>query len=330
MKNLNINKTYLVTGAVGFIGMHLSSKLLSLGCKVIGIDNINDYYDTNLKYTRLNILEKHEKFEFYREDLVNKELLEKIFNESKIDIVIHLAAQAGVRYSLDNPDAYIHSNILGFINILEVCRTYKVEHLLYASSSSVYGANTKIPFATEDIVDRPVSLYAATKKSGELMAYAYSHLFNIPTTGLRFFTVYGPYGRPDMAYFSFTKNIIEGKAIKVFNNGDMYRDFTYIDDIIDAILKLIPNSSALDKTPPYNIYNVGNNKPEKLLDFIKCIENALGREAIKEYLPMQAGDVERTYADISGLNKDIAFQPSTSINEGIDKFVKWYKEWQIV
>ncbi|MET3319935.1 UNVERIFIED_ORG: UDP-glucuronate 4-epimerase [Peribacillus simplex] len=329
--NLNLNsidnkKTFLVTGAAGFIGMHLSKKLLELGCKVIGYDNINDYYDVNLKYSRLNILNQFDNFVFHKADLVDKEYLDKLFEVNDIDIVINLAAQAGVRYSIENPDAYIQSNIIGFFNILEMCRQHRVKHLLYASSSSVYGANKKIPFSIEDKVDNPVSLYAATKKSNELMAHTYSHLYKIPSTGLRFFTVYGPYGRPDMAYFSFTKSIMEGKPIKVFNNGDMYRDFTYIDDIVDGIMRLIENSPVLiNKELPYKIYNIGNNKPEKLMDFIQAIENAVGKNAVKEYYPMQPGDVFQTYADVSDLINDIGFKPNTSIRKGITSFVEWYK-----
>ncbi|WP_120341939.1 NAD-dependent epimerase [Bacillus wiedmannii] len=326
LKNVDSKKTYLITGAAGFIGMHLSKKLLEMGCKVIGYDNLNDYYDISLKESRLNILNQYDNFTFHKADLTDKEYLEKLFNENNIHIVVNLAAQAGVRYSIENPDAYIQSNVVGFLNILEMCRHHKVEHLLYASSSSVYGANKKIPFSTEDQVDNPVSLYAATKKSNELMAHTYSHLYNVPTTGLRFFTVYGPYGRPDMAYFSFTKAITEGKPIKVFNEGDMYRDFTYIDDIVDGIIKLLENSPVLNnKELPYKVYNIGNNKPVKLLDFIQAIESAVGKEAVKEYYPMQPGDVYQTYADVSDLINDVGFKPDTPIQEGINKFVDWFK-----
>ncbi|CQR57847.1 NAD-dependent epimerase [Paenibacillus riograndensis] len=326
LKPIDNTKTYLITGAAGFIGMHLSLRLLRLGCNVIGFDNINEYYDVNLKYERLSLLQKYDNFVFHKADLIDKEYLEQMFTDTEIDIVINLAAQAGVRYSLENPDTYIQSNIVGFLNILEMCRHHNVEHLIYASSSSVYGANEKIPFSTDDMVDRPVSLYAATKKSSELMAHTYSHLFSIPTTGLRFFTVYGPYGRPDMAYFSFTKAIIEGEPIKIFNNGDMYRDFTYIDDIIDGILRLVDNSPALTMIPPYKIYNIGNNKPEKLMDFIEVIEKAVGKEAVKEYYPMQPGDVYQTYADVNDLINDVGFKPNTPILDGILKFVEWYKK----
>ncbi|MGN4484076.1 NAD-dependent epimerase [Bacillus cereus group sp. MYBK5-1] len=326
LKHVDPKKTYLITGAAGFIGMHLSKQLLEMGCKVIGYDNLNDYYEVSLKESRLNILNQYEKFTFHKADLTDKEYLERLFVENEINIVINLAAQAGVRYSIENPDAYIQSNVVGFLNILEMCRHHKVEHLLYASSSSVYGANKKIPFSTEDQVDNPVSLYAATKKSNELMAHTYSHLYNVPTTGLRFFTVYGPYGRPDMAYFSFTKAITEGKSIKVFNEGDMYRDFTYIDDIVDGIIKLLENSPVLNnKELPYKVYNIGNNKPVKLLDFIQAIESAVGKEAVKEYYPMQPGDVYQTYADVSDLISDVGFKPDTPIQDGISEFVKWYK-----
>ncbi|MBG9582136.1 NAD-dependent epimerase [Bacillus thuringiensis] len=328
LKHVDPKKTYLITGAAGFIGMHLSKQLLEMGCKVIGYDNLNDYYEVSLKESRLNILNQYEKFKFHKADLTDKEYLERLFVENEINIVINLAAQAGVRYSIENPDAYIQSNVVGFLNILEMCRHHKIEHLLYASSSSVYGANKKIPFSTEDQVDNPVSLYAATKKSNELMAHTYSHLYKIPTTGLRFFTVYGPYGRPDMAYFSFTKAIMDGNPIKVFNNGDMYRDFTYIDDIVDGITKLLENSPVLNnKELPYKLYNIGNNKPEKLLNFIQAIENAVGKKAIKEFYPMQPGDVYQTYADVSDLINDVGFKPDTSIETGISKFFEWFKQY---
>lgn len=328
LKPVDVKKTYLVTGAAGFIGMHLSQRLLELDCTVIGLDNLNDYYDVQLKYARLDILKKYDGFNFYKVDIAEKEALTAIFNENNIDVVINLAAQAGVRYSIENPDAYIQSNIVGFLNILENCRYYPVKHLMYASSSSVYGANKKVPFATEDRVDNPVSLYAATKKSNELMAYSYSHLYKIPATGLRFFTVYGPYGRPDMAYYSFTKAIMENRPIRVFNNGDMYRDFTYIDDIISGILPLMENSPVLTmKNLPYKIYNIGNNRPEKLMEFIKAIENAVGKKAIKEFYPMQPGDVYQTYADVTDLVRDVGFKPNTPIGEGIRRFVEWYKTY---
>ncbi|MDF9761360.1 UDP-glucuronate 4-epimerase [Peribacillus simplex] len=329
----------LVTGAAGFIGFHLTKRLLTLDINVIGVDNINDYYDVILKNNRLKILKENPDFEFHKLDLSNKEKLNQLFKDRTIDIVINLAAQAGVRYSIDNPDSYVKSNLVGFVNILEVCRQNNVKHLIYASSSSVYGANTNIPFSTKDPVDHPVSLYAATKKSNELMAHTYSHLYNIPTTGLRFFTVYGPWGRPDMAYYSFTKNIIEEKTIKVFNNGDMRRDFTYIDDIVEGIIRLldkppvyntgwdrahpVPSSSYA----PYKIYNIGNNKPIKLMDFIITLEKLIGKKAKIEFLPMQPGDVKETYADIADLHADVGFYPSTTIEEGLTHFVNWYKKY---
>ncbi len=328
LKPVDDKKIYLVTGAAGFIGMHLSKRLLELGCIVIGLDNLNDYYDVKLKCARLDVLKKYERFTFCKIDLAEKGHLEDLFTKNSIGVVINLAAQAGVRYSIENPEAYIQSNIVGFFNILEICRRHPVKHLLYASSSSVYGANKKVPFATEDRVDYPVSLYAATKKSNELMAYTYSHLYQIPATGLRFFTVYGPYGRPDMAYFSFTKEIMEDKPIRVFNNGDMYRDFTYIDDVVSGVLSLIEKSPVLTmEGEPYKIYNIGNNRPEKLLDFIVAIEKAVGKKAVKEFYPMQPGDVYQTYADVTDLMEDVGFKPNTPIGKGISRFVAWYKEF---
>lgn len=329
----------LVTGAAGFIGFHLTKRLLALDNKVIGVDNINDYYDVILKNNRLKILEENPDFQFHKMDLSNKEKLNQLFKDRTIDIVINLAAQAGVRYSIENPDSYVNSNLVGFVNILEVCRHNNVKHLIYASSSSVYGANTNIPFSTKDPVDHPVSLYAATKKSNELMAHTYSHLYNIPTTGLRFFTVYGPWGRPDMAYYSFTKNIIEENTIKVFNNGDMRRDFTYIDDIVEGIVRLLDkppihttgwdraNPDSSSSYAPYKIYNIGNNKPIKLMDFINTLEKLIGKKAKVEFLPMQPGDVKETYADIADLHADVGFHPSTTIEEGLAHFVNWYKKY---
>ncbi|WP_100400329.1 NAD-dependent epimerase [Bacillus sp. FJAT-44742] len=329
----------LVTGVVGFIGMHLSKALLEKGHCIIGYDNVNDYYDTQLKKQRLQTLQPFKFFTFYEADLANREALNDCCETENIDIVINLAAQAGVRYSLENPRAYVDSNLVGFVNILEACRHNNVKHLIYASSSSVYGANVKMPFSTSDEVNHPVSLYAATKKSNELMAHTYSHLYNIPTTGLRFFTVYGPYGRPDMAYYSFTKNIVEGKPIKVFNNGEMMRDFTYIDDIVDGIVRLLDKPPKADEAwdrenpdpsssyAPYKVYNIGNNQPVKLMDFIQSLEKHLGIEAKKEFLPMQPGDVEATYADIDDLQNATGFKPSTTIDEGLKKFVDWYKEY---
>lgn len=329
----------LVTGAVGFIGYHLSTLLIKKGYKVIGIDNMNDYYDVNLKEGRLSLLKKDEDFIFYKMDLMDKEDIDGLFDRYKFDYVVNLAAQAGVRYSIINPYAYVDSNLVGFVNILEACRNHPVKHLLYASSSSVYGGNKAAPFSTNHNVDHPVSLYAATKKANELMAHTYSHLYKIPTTGLRFFTVYGPWGRPDMAYFSFTDAIISGKSIKVFNNGNMERDFTYIDDIVEGIYKLIPlvpkGDHDWDETKdnlsssfaPYKIYNIGNNQPVQLEKFISVIEGILGKKAEKIYMDMQQGDVLRTYADVSDLEKDINFKPSTTIEEGMEKFVEWYKSF---
>lgn len=329
----------LITGSSGFIGFHLSNLLLSKGFDIVGIDNMNDYYDVQLKKSRLSLLEKKEKFHFYQIDLVDRDKINELFEREKFDYVINLAAQAGVRYSITNPYSYIDSNIIGFINILEACRNYPVKHLIYASSSSVYGGNSVTPFSTEHNVDHPVSLYAATKKSNELMAHTYSHLYNIPTTGLRFFTVYGPWGRPDMAYFSFAKDILEGKEIKVFNHGKMERDFTYIDDITMGIYKLIEKApeknskwneienNLSESFAPYKIFNIGNNNPVKLMDFIRVLEEKIGKEANKVYMEMQDGDVLKTYADISDLEKAINFKPSTSIEDGLEKFAKWYKEY---
>jgi UDP-glucuronate 4-epimerase len=326
----------LVTGAAGFIGYHLSKRLLAENYHVIGVDNLNNYYDVRLKKERLKLLESNENFTFYKVDLANQESLNEIFEKHTIPVVINLAAQAGVRYSLTHPHSYVHSNLVGFVNILEACRHYQVEHLLYASSSSVYGANTKTPFSTQDSVDHPVSIYAATKKANELMAHTYSHLFNMPTTGLRFFTVYGPWGRPDMAYYSFTKDIIEGNTIQVYNNGDMRRDFTYIDDIVEGIVKLIdypptPDSSRdIDPSTshaPYKIYNIGNNSPVRLMDFINTLETIIGKKAEIEFLPMQPGDVKETYADITDLQEAAGFSPATPLEIGLGHFVEWYKKY---
>lgn len=330
MKKYNLldrNKVILVTGAAGFIGFHISKQLLEKGVKIIGYDNINEYYDVRLKYARLDILNQYEDFTFIKGDLADKDKVNDLFETYRPEIVVNLAAQAGVRYSIENPQAYMDSNIIGFFNILEACRHYTVEHLVYASSSSVYGANKTIPFSTDDKVDSPVSLYAATKKSNELMAYCYSKLYSIPSTGLRLFTVYGPYGRPDMAYFSFTDRIMSGKSIKIFNNGDMHRDFTYIDDIVEGIERLLCNPPKKDENGvQHKVYNIGNNKPEKLMDFIQTLENCLGIVAEKEYYPMQPGDVYQTYADVTDLMDDFDFKPDTSIEEGLRNFVKWYKK----
>ncbi len=321
-------KIILVTGGAGFIGYHLSKQLLEYDCTVIGYDNLNDYYEVQLKYDRLKDLEGREGYTFIKGDLADKETLGKLFQEYSFDIVVNLGAQAGVRYSIDNPDAYMSSNMVGFYNILECCRHYPVEHLVYASSSSVYGANKKVPFSVEDKVDYPVSLYAATKKSNELMAHCYSKLYGIPATGLRFFTVYGPFGRPDMAYFKFAKKIMNGETIQIYNNGDMMRDFTYIDDIVKGIANILPNPpEEIETGAKYKVYNIGNNKPEKLMDYIQTLEKHLGREAKKEFLPMQPGDVYQTYADVSDLMHNFNFKPSTSIDEGLSKFVTWFKEY---
>ena len=321
-------KIILVTGGAGFIGYHLSKQLLEYDCTVIGYDNLNDYYEVQLKYDRLKDLEGREGYTFIKGDLADKETLGKLFQEYSFDIVVNLGAQAGVRYSIDNPDAYMSSNMVGFYNILECCRHYPVEHLVYASSSSVYGANKKVPFSVEDKVDYPVSLYAATKKSNELMAHCYSKLYGISATGLRFFTVYGPFGRPDMAYFKFAKKIMNGETIQIYNNGDMMRDFTYIDDIVKGIANILPNPpEEIETGAKYKVYNIGNNKPEKLMDYIQTLEKHLGREAKKEFLPMQPGDVYQTYADVSDLMHDFNFKPSTSIDEGLGKFVTWFKEY---
>ncbi len=340
-----INKTILVTGAAGFIGFYLSKRLLeeNKNVKIIGLDSVNDYYDVSLKEYRLNILSKYNNFTFIKGNLADKELINKIFEEFKPSIVVNLAAQAGVRYSIDHPDVYIESNIIGFYNILEACRYNPVEHLVYASSSSVYGGNSKIPFSTEDKVDNPVSLYAATKKSNELLAHCYSKLYNIPSTGLRFFTVYGPAGRPDMAYFGFTNKLIKGETIKIFNYGNCKRDFTYIDDIVEGIIRVMQGAPKKENgkdglpLPPYAVYNIGNNNPENLLEFVKILQEELisagvlkqdyDFEAHKELVPMQPGDVPITYADTIPLENDFGFRPNTSLREGLRKFAEWYKEF---
>lgn len=328
MKVDDYKKAVLITGSAGFIGFHLAKKLLDFGMTVIGLDNMNTYYDVSLKKSRLEILEDEQNYQFLLADLTDKNKLENIFKDFQPVIVINLAAQAGVRYSIENPEAYIQSNIIGFFNVLECCRTFQVEHLVYASSSSVYGANKKIPFSTEDNVDKPVSLYAATKKSNELLAYSYSNLYHIPATGLRFFTVYGPYGRPDMAYFSFAQKIKNGETIKVYNNGDMYRDFTYIDDIVEGIVNVMGTPPLPDENDTrHKVYNIGNNSPVKLMDFIQILEECLEKEAKKEFLPMQKGDVYQTYADISGLVRDFNFKPSTLLKDGLMKFTEWYLQW---
>jgi len=334
----------LVTGAAGFIGAFLCKRLLeATNDEVVGLDNLNDYYDVSLKEARLEMLKPLKKFKFIKGDISDKAFIDKLFDEFKFDIVVNLAAQAGVRYSIDHPDVYISSNIIGFYNILEACRYHPVKHLVYASSSSVYGGNTKVPFSTDDKVDNPVSLYAATKKSNELLAHAYSKLYNIPTTGLRFFTVYGPMGRPDMAYFSFTNKLIKGETIEIFNYGNCKRDFTYVDDIVEGVIRVMDKAPEKKNgedglpIPPYKIYNIGNNNPENLLDFVQILsEELVGAgvlpkdydfESHKKLVSMQKGDVPITYADTSDLEKDFGYKPSTSLRNGLRKFSKWYKDY---
>ncbi|MCH3918203.1 MAG: NAD-dependent epimerase/dehydratase family protein [Spirochaetia bacterium] len=330
-----MNRTILITGAAGFIGFHVAKALLEQDkdIAVIGYDNVNDYYDPSLKEDRLRLLAPYANFTFIRADLADKDKVDETFKTYRPSIVLNLAAQAGVRYSITNPDAYIQSNIIGFYNILEACRhslkgEVPVEHLVYASSSSVYGLNSKVPFSTEDKVDQPVSLYAATKKSNELLAHAYTHLYHFPTTGLRFFTVYGPWGRPDMAYFKFTNRIVKGEPVQIYNYGDMWRDFTYIDDIVKGILSILPHPPVANSNGGrYKVYNIGNNKPEKIMDYFKVLEDSLEMKMKVEFLPMQPGDVYKTYADVDDLIKDFGFKPSTTIEEGLAKFVAWYKEY---
>ena len=329
----------LITGAAGFIGFGLAARLLDRGDTVYGIDNLNNYYDVNLKKARLEKLSTREKFSFEKLDIADRAGMESLFARNKFDAVMNLAAQAGVRYSIENPHVYIESNIVGFCNILEGCRHSKVGHLVFASSSSVYGANTRLPFSEHDNIDHPISLYAATKKANELMAHTYAHLYGLPTTGLRFFTVYGPWGRPDMALFKFTKNILEGKAIEVFNNGNMIRDFTYVDDIVEGVVRVMDrpaepdpawNSAAPDPArsrAPYRIYNIGNNKPVQLMRYIEVLERALGKKAQIEMLPMQPGDVPATTADVSALESDIGYRPKTTVEEGVPRFVEWYRRY---
>jgi UDP-glucuronate 4-epimerase len=333
----DINKKYLVTGAAGFIGAFLTKSLLTQGCCVVGLDSINDYYDVNLKLARLKMLEHFNRFTFVKEDISDKYSLDKTFKEYVPDIVINLAAQAGVRYSTENPYSYVQSNIIGFFNILESCRQYPVEHFVYASSSSVYGSNKKVPFEESDLTDQPVSFYAATKKSNEVMAHAYSSLYRIPSTGLRFFTVYGPMGRPDMAYFGFSEKFFKGEPIKIYNNGDfkndLYRDFTYIDDAVEGILGILNKPPAADDSVPHRIYNIGNNKPENLMYFIEKLEESLSKslgrkvEFKKIYEPIKEGDVKATYASIDLLKKAAGFVPNTSVEEGLRKFADWYVEF---
>ena len=329
----------LVTGAAGFIGMHVAQRLLERGDEVVGVDNLNAYYDVALKQARLDLLAQHSGFRFVRLDIADTDAVGKLFRREGFQRVAHLAAQAGIRYSLDNPQAYVQSNLVGFVNVLEGCRYATVEHLVYASSSSIYGGNKKMPFSEHDNVDHPISLYAATKKSNELMAHTYSHLFGLPTTGLRFFTVYGPWGRPDMSYFKFTKAILEGRPIEVFNHGKMQRDFTYVDDIVEGVVRVLdrppraqPDFDAMHPDPasssaPFRIYNIGSHRPVDLMTFIKVLEGALGREAEKELLPLQDGDVVATYAQTEALQAAIGFVPATSITEGIGRFVDWYRSY---
>lgn len=321
-------RSILVTGAAGFIGFHMIERLAKdyPQASIVGIDNLNAYYDPRLKDARLALLAAHPNFRFEKLDLADRAGMENLFAAVKPDIVVHLGAQAGVRYSIENPHAYIDSNVVGFLNILEGCRHHGVQHLLYASSSSVYGANKKVPFSTDDFVDNPVSLYAATKKSNELMAHTYAHLYGIPVTGLRFFTVYGPWGRPDMAYFKFVKAIYEGKTIDVYNHGDMKRDFTYVDDIVEGIVRLMPLLPKTDAAP-YAVYNIGNHSPEDLMQMIGIIEKLTGQVAQKNLLPMQPGDVYATYADVAPLTAATGFKPTTSLEEGLTRFVAWYKDY---
>ncbi len=333
------SKSILLTGCAGFIGFHTAKRLLEEGYRVIGLDNLNDYYDVNLKKARLAILKQNNAFVFVRASLEDRIAMEELFNNNSFDKVLHLAAQAGVRYSLKNPHVYIDANIVGFLNILEGCRHNKIKHLIFASSSSVYGANTKKPFSVHHNVDHPVSLYAATKKANELMAHSYSSLYGLPVTGLRFFTVYGPWGRPDMALFKFTKAILDDEPIEVFNHGKMKRDFTYIDDVVEGVMRLVEKVPSSDPQwqgdnpapgtsyAPYRIYNIGNNKPVDLLYFIEVLERAWGKKAKKDFLPLQSGDVPETYADVDDLMQDVGFRPRTPIEEGIKRFVEWYKHY---
>lgn len=319
----------LVTGAAGFIGFHAVQRLLAAGHHVVGIDNLNNYYDVRLKTARLAQIQGHPPFKFMKLDLADRAAIAELFRKEGFDQVLHLGAQAGVRYSIDNPFAYLDSNLAGTLTILEGCRHNDIKHLVYASSSSVYGGNTKQPFSVEDRVDSPVSLYAATKKSNELMCQTYAHLYGVPCTGLRFFTVYGPWGRPDMAYFKFAEAILSGKAIDIYNNGDMHRDFTYIDDIVDAIDAVIPRPPIpISGDPPHRIYNLGNNSPERLMTMIDLLESRLGVKAKKNFLPMQAGDVYSTYADIGTAQADFGFQPRTSLAQGLDQFASWYLQYR--
>ena len=319
---------YLITGAAGFVGFHVASRLLEQGKTVCGIDNLNDYYSTDLKRARLDRLKTWENFEFAELDISDHQALNAVANNKPITTIIHLAAQAGVRYSIDNPRAYVQSNLVGHVNMLELARNLPgLQHMIYASSSSIYGGREDLPFLETDRADTPVSLYAATEKSNELMSHTYAHLYDVPLTGLRFFTVYGPWGRPDMAYFSFTKKILAGEEIQVFNHGDMLRDFTYIDDIVDGVLRIAEQGPLKRDGPPHKVYNIGNNNPEKLEDFLRILENELGMKAVRKNLPMQPGDVPATAADISAINRDYGFEPSTNLREGLRTFVRWYRQY---
>lgn len=329
----------LVTGAAGFIGFHLAGRLLDRGDQVVGLDNLNDYYDVQLKHDRLQQLVDREGFEFIELDIAERDRVAEVFAEGGFDRVMHLAAQAGVRYSLENPHAYVDANLVGFVNVLEGCRQNRIEHLVYASSSSVYGANRNVPFSVHHNVDHPISLYAATKKANELMAHSYSHLYGMPTTGLRFFTVYGPWGRPDMALFLFTEAILAGRPIDVFNEGRMRRDFTFVDDIVEGVIRVLDRTATADgawsaespdpagSTAPYRVYNIGNDRPVELMDLISTLEDCLGQEAQKNMLPMQPGDVPETHADIDSLHRDTGFRPQTSIEDGVARFVEWYRSY---
>ncbi|MCL4768505.1 MAG: NAD-dependent epimerase [Hyphomicrobiaceae bacterium] len=329
----------LVTGAAGFIGYHTAQALLARGDSVVGLDNLSDYYDVRLKEARLARLEQRPGFRFARVDLADRDGVERVFTDHRPQRVVHLAAQAGVRYSMENPHAYVQSNVVGTLNVLEGCRAHEVDHLVLASTSSVYGANTRLPFSVEDNVDHPLSLYAATKKSGELMAHCYAHLYRLPVSGLRFFTVYGPWGRPDMALFKFTRAILASEPIEVYNNGEHARDFTYIDDIVEGVVRVLDRPAAADPAwsgerpspatspAPYRLYNIGNSSPVELMDLISCLERALGRTAVKRYLPLQPGDVPRTAADIASLADDVGFRPATPIEVGVERFVAWYRDY---
>lgn len=339
MTSSNSSESILVTGAAGFIGFHVAQRLMQMGRSVTGVDNLNDYYDPALKQARLDILRNDPRFTFVKHDLADGAGTAELFVKGRFPVVVHLAAQAGVRYSLQNPQAYISANLDGFANILEGCRHNGCRNLLFASSSSVYGANTKLPFSVHDNVDHPISLYAASKKANELMAHAYSHLFRLPATGLRFFTVYGPWGRPDMAMYIFAKAILEGRPIKLFNHGKMQRDFTYVDDVVEAIVRLVDRPAQPDpgwsgakpdpsaSTAPWRIYNIGNNKPEELLHVVEVLESALGRRAIRELAPMEPGDVPATYADVDDLMRDVGFRPATSIEDGVGRFIRWFRDY---